>query len=294
MRPQVIIVGTILLDAVLFLLNLVVAVRTGSHAVLSQAVYAITDLIGGAFILGGFVASRRPPTKEHPFGHGKERFFWAFSASLVAFSLAGLLVLTSGIQQVLAPGPVAHLDLALYIVGGTLVVSLASIEVTLRELRRDSATITSLLESAHQGLKSIFYQDLVSVLGSVVAFGGIAVVYVTHNPRIDGWTAAAVGVVLIAMGFVMAAENREYLVGKAISPEEARPILLVAEKDARVRKVRSVQSMMLGPDDVLVALRINFQNGLTTDQIETAIDELGQAMRQKYPALRHLIIEPES
>jgi divalent metal cation (Fe/Co/Zn/Cd) transporter len=128
----------------------------------------------------------------------------------------------------------------------------------------------------------------------VVAFGGIAVVYVTHDPRIDGWTAAAVGVILIAMGFVMAAENREYLVGKAISPEEARPILEVAEKDARVRKVRSVQSMMLGPDDVLVALRINFQNGLTTDQIETAIDELGQAMRQKYPALRHLIIEPES
>ncbi|MCI4318633.1 MAG: cation diffusion facilitator family transporter [Thermoplasmata archaeon] len=294
MRPQVVIVGTIVLDAILFVLNLIVAAQTGSHAVLSQAVYSITDLAGGVFLLGGFVAARRPPTREHPFGHGKERFFWAFTASLVAFSVAGLLVLTSGVQQVLSPAPVTHLDLALFIVGGTLAVSLASIEITLRELRRDATTIASLLESAHQGLKTIFYQDLVSVLGSVVAFGGIAVVYVTHNPRIDGWTAAIVGVVLIAMGFVLAAENREYLIGKALSPEATRPIIQVAEKDVRVRKVRSVQSMMLGPDDVLVAMRINFQNGLTTDQIEQAIDELGQAMRQAFPALRHLIIEPES
>ena len=194
----------------------------------------------------------------------------------------------------MTPTPLARLDLALLVVGATVAVSLASIEVTLRELRRDRATLSSLLESAVQELKTIFYQDLVSVLGSVVAFGGIVVVFLTHNAALDGWTAAAVGVILIAMGFVLAAENREYLIGKAISPDQARSLLHLVERDARVRKVRALQSMMLGPDDMLVALRVNFRDGLNTDQIESTIDDLGRALRQSFPALRHLVIEPES
>lgn len=294
MRPQVVIIATILLNSGLFVANLEVALSSGSHTVLSQAFYTIADLVGGVFLLWGFVVSKRPPDDKHPFGRGKERFFWAFTASIVTFTIAGLLTIFSGLQQVVAPQPLDHLPVALAVVGLTLGVSLVGIEVTLRELRRDERSVASLLESAHQGLKTIFYQDLVSVVGSVLAFGGIGVVYVTNNVRIDGWTAAAVGFVLVATGFVLAAESRSYLVGRAIPPELARDVLHLVERDARVRKVREVQSMLLGPDDVLLALRVNFQDGLTTDQIERTIDDLTERMRSHYPVLRHVVLEPEA
>lgn len=294
MRPQVIIVATVLLSAGLFVVNLLVALKGGSRAVLSQAIYTVTDLIGGTLILWGHVASQRPPTYDHPFGYGKERFFWSFTGTLVTFTIAGLLVLVDSLGQIASPGPVTDLPQSLAVVGATLVASLAGILVTLRELRRGKESLETFLESSHQGLKTIFYQDVVSVGGSIVAFVGIALVYLTHLTIIDGIAAFGVGILLFLTGLLLAAETRPLLVGKAVSPEQARTMLQTVERDPRVRKVRGFQSMMLGPDDVLVALRLNFQDGLTTDEIESAIDQVSLSLRQTFPGLRHLVIEPES
>jgi cation diffusion facilitator family transporter len=294
MRTQVIVWATIALNATLFVLNLSVAAVSGSAAVLSQAVYALTDLVGSLLLMWGVIASQRPPDYDHPFGFGKERFFWAFSASLVTFTIAGLLVLTDGIEQVASPHHLTNVTAALLVLAATLGLSGVGIWVTLRELRRAQQAIQVFLESAQIGLKTIFYQDVVSVIGSVVAFAGVAVVHETGNETADGLVASIVGILMILTGLVLAAESRELLIGKAISPVQARAVLAIVERDAQVRKVRSFQSMMLGPDDVLIALRINFQDGLDTDQLEQAIDRISGAVRVAFPPVRHLVIEPES
>ena len=294
MRSQVVIWATILLNAGLFLANLFVARLSDSHAVLSQAVYSLTDLVGSLLLLWGFVLSQRPPTHEHPFGHGKERYFWSFSASLVTFTVAGLLVLSDGLSQLVRPTPVDHLREALGVVGLTLALSVVGIWVTLRELRRARQTVQNLVESSHQGLKTIFYQDVVSIVGSLAAFLGLVVVFQTGNTAVDGLAAATVGVLLVMTGLVLAAESRELLIGKAIPPEQARSVLAIVEKNPRVRRVREFQSMMLGPDDILVALRVNLQDGLNTDQVEGTIDEISTAVKGSFPSVRHLVIEPES
>ncbi len=294
MRPQVIIVGTIVLNAILFGANLYVAVPSGSRAVLSQAIYSVTDLVGALLLLWGTYASHRRPTHEHPFGFGKERFFWAFVASLVTFSIAGLLVLLTGVQQIASPGPISEVNSALVVVGLSIIGSLGGIYITLRELRVSRETVATLMESSHLGLKAIFYQDLVSIGGSIVAFSGIVVVAWFHTNVADGIAAAIVGGMLVATGFILTAESRELLIGKSIPPRVAREILAFIERDASVQKVRGLQSMMLGPDDVLIALRINFRDGMTTDQIEAAIDRVSLGLRQAYPQLRHIVIEPES
>ncbi len=294
MRPRVIVIATLILSGVLFLVNLFVAVLSGSRTVFSQAIYSITDLVGGGLIFWGYLVSQRPPDHVHPFGHGKERFFWSFTGGLVTFTVSGLIVLVGGFQGVAAPHPLDHLQAALTVVGATLALSLVGIYITLRELRTSKQTLSTFLDSPYSGLKTIFYQDLVSVFGSLVAFVGLALIYQTGFVLLDGITAMGVGVLLIATGLVLAAESRELLVGKAISANDARQILSLVERDPRVRQVRGLQSMMLGPEDILVALRVNFQDGLNTDQIESAIDGVALSLRQTYPALRHLVIEPES
>ncbi|HKS59453.1 MAG TPA: cation diffusion facilitator family transporter [Thermoplasmata archaeon] len=294
MRPQVVIVATILLDAFLFGINILVASRGGSRVVLSQAVFNAADLLGGGMVYWGFLRSQQPPDISHPFGYGKERFFWAFVASLLTFTIAGLVVFGSGFDQVIAPGVVSRVGEGLLVVGATLVVSVAGILIMLRELRLGQETVSSLIESAHVGLKTIFYQDVVSVFGSAVAFVGLIGVYRSGSVFLDGLTAAVVGLIMIATGLVLVQESRDLLVGKAISPEQARSILQIVERDPRVRQVRSLQSMMLGPDEALLAMRINFRDGMDTDQIESAIDQVSLSARKVLPQLKHVIIEPES
>jgi cation diffusion facilitator family transporter len=294
MRPQVIIVATLFLNAVLFVANFAIADLSGSRTVLAQAIYTVTDLVGASLLLWGLHASRRPADYHYPFGRGKERFFWAFVSILITFTTAGIIALVTGVEQAVNPQPITHIGLALAVVAASLAVSLGGIWITLRELRISRQTLQALLESANQGLKSIFYQDLVTIAGAVVALAGLAAVYRTHLNAIDGITAAIEGFLLVATGFILTAESREYLIGRALEPGVARALLGLVEQDPRVARVRSLQSMLLGPDDALLALRINFRDGLTTDQIEHAIDEVTLALKGNYPVLRHIIIEPES
>ncbi len=294
MRPQVILVSTLLLNATLFVANLYIAALSGSRTILAEAILTATDLVGSALLLWGLRLSRRPADLQHPFGFGKERFFWAFVSIVVTFTIAGIVALVTGIDQWADPRPIGHLLEGVAVVAATLVASAIGISVTLRELRLGRETLLGLLESPHQGLKSVFYQDAVAVVGAVIALAGLLAIYETHVEALDGAVAATEGVLLVATGFVLSAESREYLVGRALAPQLAREVLGLVERDPRVARVRSIQSMQLGPDDALVALRINFQDGLTTDQLETTIDQVSASVRAAYPVVRHLIIEPES
>jgi cation diffusion facilitator family transporter len=294
MRPQVIIIATLLLNAALFSVNLVIGLLSGSRAVLSQAIYTVTDLVGSAFLLWGLYLSRRPADYDRPFGHGRERFFWAFVSIVVTFTVAGLLALTVGFQQIASPEKITHITYGLIALAGTVVASIAGIYVTLRELRHSRETLGALLASANQGLKSIFYQDLVAIVGAIAALVGLVIVYRTGDAVVDGLTAVVEGMLLFAAGLVLSAESREYLVGRALEPVDTRVILGIVERDPRVVKVRDVHSMLIGPEDALLALRINFQNGLTTDQIEQTIDQVTAAIREARPMVHHVIIEPES
>ncbi len=294
MRPQVVLTTTLLLNATLFVANLWVALLSGSRTILAAGILTATDLTGSALLLWGLRLSRRPADLQHPFGFGKERFFWAFVSIVITFTIAGIVAIVTGVDQWLDPQRIGHLLEGMLVIAATLAASLAGMSVTLRELRLGRETLQGLLESSHEGLKSVFYQDAVAIVGAVIALGGLIAVYETHVDAIDGAVAATEGFLLVATGIVLAAESREYLVGRALAPSVARDLLGLVERDPRVARVRSIQSMQLGPDDALVALRINFQDGLTTDQIELAIDQVGQAVRSVYPIVRHLIIEPES
>jgi cation diffusion facilitator family transporter len=294
MRSELLFYATIALDIGLFAVNLLVAGSTGSRAVLSQAAYSLSDLLGSAFLLVGLYSSRRPPDARHPFGFGKERFFWAFVATLIAFTLAGFFSLAIGVLQIVEPVRVIDLSHALLVVAATLVASVVGLAVAFRELRRSRQSFGALWASSQVGVKNIVYQDFVGLLGAAVALGGLGLVYATHQTAFDGVAAAIVGGLMIVTGVLLSAESRDLLTGRAIPPEVARSILMVAQRHPKVRSVREIQSMLLGPDDTLVALRVNFQDGLTTDQVEQAIDELSVDLKSSHSTLRHLIIEPES
>ncbi|MCI4346597.1 MAG: cation diffusion facilitator family transporter [Thermoplasmata archaeon] len=294
MRPRFLFTATAISDIVLVALNGAVAYFGGSRIVLSEAVFSAADLLGSAMLIWGLVASVRPPDESHPFGRGKERFFWAFASSLVTFSLTGVGVFLVGSQQFADPHPVGDVSEGLLVVGATLVASLVGIVLLLRELRSTHESLSNFLISSQLGLKTIFYQDLITAFASTIAFGGLLFLYRTGSGAIDGLTTMGVGALLVGTGFLLAAESRELLVGKGVTAGEAKEMLALVARAPNVRKVRGFQTMMLGPDELLLAMRINFLDGLTTDQIESTIDDIAGFLRRKYPKLRQILIEPES
>lgn len=294
MRSTLVVAATLALDGVLFGANFLVALHGGSRAVLSQAVSSLTDMVGGAMLLWGLYAANQPPTPVHPFGRGKERFFWAFTAGLVTFTLAGSLLLVVGLLQALHPGTVQDVQQGLVTVSFAGMVGAGSLAVILAEIRRDGLSVQGLLESSHQGMKTVFLQDVVSLAGSGVALVGLGLDALTGNPRFDGVAASVVALLLLVTGVALAGETRALLVGKAMSDREATELLAIVERYPFVRQVLGMQSMLVGPEDILVALRVNFVDGLTTDEIEMHIDHLRFSIRTSFPAVRHLVIEPVS
>jgi cation diffusion facilitator family transporter len=291
-RTRSVIVATLALDSAFFIANFIVFYYGGSRAVLSQALYTITDLVAGIMIYWGVKVSLEPPTHTHPFGRGKERFFWAFTGGLVTFSVAGFLVLVEGLLEIMHPGRLTDLMQGIATISATLVASLISLTIVLLEIREEKVTVETIMVSEHQEIKMILVQDIVSMIGAVVALTGIYLVYATGNVLYDGLSASMVGALLVATGFVYAMDAREFLVGKGVSPAEGEIIFSIVERYPFVRKVEGMQSMLMGPDEVLVALRINFVDELTTDDLEIVIDELRQFVTGEFPRIGQLIIEP--
>lgn len=294
MRTKRVVVVTMGISAVFFSLNLVAFAASGSRAVLSQALYAITDIVSGLMIYWGMRMSEEPPTLVHPFGRGKERFFWAFASGLVTFSLTGFVVFAYGLFQVLDPVRILDLRADLIVVGATLVSSTTTLVIILLELRRDGTSVRALMESDHQEMKLLMVQDIIAAIGALAAITGLYLVYATTDPRFDGYAASVVGALLFGTGISFTIEARELLVGKAVSMDITRRILGIVERYPYIRGVLGMRSMLLGPEEILITLRVNFVDDLTTDDIEMHIDQLRQFVRGECPTVRYLIIEPVS
>lgn len=292
MRTRTIIAITLTLDMVFFGVNLAVFLYGGSKAVLSQALYAVTDVVGGFMIYWGMRPGLAEPSSTHPFGRGRESFFWAFTAGLVTFSLTGFLVLVEGVLQILNPTRISAIGDDLVAVAGTLVVALGTLLFLLYEFAQDGMTIRKVMESDHQEMKIVLVQDAVGLVGGAAALTGIYLVFLTGNSLFDGLAASVVGLMLIGTGFVFAADARDLLVGKGISAKEGKTILSIVERYPYVRHVQEIKSMIVGPDEVLVALRVNFVDELTTDEVEMHVDQLRRFVMGESPRVRYLVVEP--
>lgn len=292
MRTHVVIAATVLLDAGLLGANATIAAWSGSRTVLGQAIFAAADMIASALLLWGLHVSRRPADMLHPFGRGREMFFWAFLATFVTFVIAGLAAFVPGLVQALRPSTIDHLGAALAVVLSRLATSVAGIWVTMHELKLGGSTVKTLIDSAHQGLKAVFYQDIVMAIGCSVALTGLLAVGLTQWFWIDGFAASLEGALLVATGLALTVETRDYLVGKAIPAEMRRGLLDLAERHPGVGSVRGVDSIVLGAEEALLALRINFSGQMTAAEIEANIRILKARLGEAYPSLRHIIIEP--
>ena len=272
-----------------FLANLGIAaakavgfVITGSSSLLAEAIHSLADSSNQALLyLGGRQAARRP-TELHQFGYGRLRYFWAFVVSIVLFSVGGLFSAYEGYHKIHDPHELDSPAVAIVILVLALGFEGAALRTAARHARpaRGSRTWTQFIfESRSPELPVLLMEDSAALLGLVFALAGILLTLVTGEPVFDGIGTLAIGLLLIAIAFVLAREMRSLLIGEGAPPELQRRIEAELGRAPAVRRVIHALTQYTGPDELLVAAKVEFDPELTTAQLVDAINAGEQRVR---------------
>jgi cation diffusion facilitator family transporter len=271
-----------------------VAALSGSSAMLSEAIHSSVDTVNELLLLLGVHLGRRRATPSHPYGHGKELYFWGFVVAIVVFAGGGSMALYDGVAQLRHPSPAHALEWKIGVLLGAFVFESVSLAIGLRSLDRRPAESfwSAMRRSKDPAVYTVVIEDLAALGGLVAALVGIVLAHAFHAPRIDGAASIAIGAILCAAAVVLGAESRDLLVGEGASARLVASVRRIAESDPAVRRVGDPLTMRLGPDDVLVNLTIELDPLLPGRDVALTIDRIEVAVRKEHPNVGRIFLEP--
>ncbi len=293
-NSKVAIYGAVAANVAIAVTKFVVASITGSSAMLSEGIHSAVDTFNGILLLVGLKLSQRPATPEHPFGHGKELYFWSLIVAVLIFGVGGGLSFYEGVQQVRHPQPMQDPMWNYVVLGVAAVFEGSSFVIALRQFLTQAGN-TPFWEALHRSKDPTTYtvlaEDSAALIGLVVAAVGIALSQGLDKPVLDGAASLIIGLLLAGVAVALTWESRSLLIGEGIRPETARAIRSIALAQPKVRDVGRVLSMYVGPDDVLVTMDLDFDDGTAAADAGTAIAAIERQVRERYPMIKRLFIE---
>lgn len=270
---------------------------TGSAGLAAESVHSLADTANqGLLFLGGSRASRARDA-EHPFGHERERFFWAFIVALVLFSMGGLFAIYEGISKLRHPHETESMGIALGILGVAIILEGFSLRTAVKEtshVKPKEMSYWKFIRTAKQPeLPTVLLEDVAAQTGLVIAFMGVLLAHFTHEPRWDAAGSIAIGVLLVVVAFILGIEMKALLMGETASPSDQTALARALRSNTNVRDVIYMHTEHLGPDTILVATKVIFDPALTASEVSRSIDDAEAAMRAAVPAARFIFIEPD-
>jgi cation diffusion facilitator family transporter len=269
---------------------------TGSSAMLAEGVHSVADSGNQALLLWGEKASRKPATAEHPFGYGRERFFWSFVVAIVLFALGSLFSLFEGVEKLRHPHAIESAAVAIIILTGGLLLEGASFRLAIREsnkIRGDRSWWRFIRETRIPELAVVVLEDLGALVGLVLALLGVTLTTVTDNSAFDAWATISIGALLGVIAVVLAIEMKSLLIGEAGNPAVLRSLFAAAESVSGVRRVIHMRTMHTGPEELLVTAKVDIDPLLGTEETTDVIDRAEAAMREAVPMAKLIYIEPD-
>ena len=269
---------------------------TGAASMLAEAVHSVADTGNQALLFLGSARARRAPTEEHPFGYGRERYFWAFVVALVLFSIGALFAIGEGIDKFRNPDELESPVWALIVLAVSLALETGSFLTAQREanrVRRGESWLAFIRHTKSPELPVVLLEDLAALTGLAIAALGIGLAIWTGDPRFDAAGSIAIGVLLGVVAVVLAIEMKSLLIGEAASPRDVAKIRLAMESAPHVARIIHLRTMHLGPDDLLVASKVAFDPRLDFASLAKAIDETERRVRAVAPAARLIFLEPD-
>ena len=270
---------------------------TGAASMLAEALHSVADTSNQVLLLLGGALARKDPTEKHPFGHGRERYFWGFVVALVIFSLGSVFAIVEGVQKLLHPHELESVAVAVAILGAAIVMEALSFRTAVRESRpgrQQAGSWWRYIRSAKvPELPVVLLEDAGALVGLALALLGLALAEVTDNARFDALGSVGVGVLLGVIAVILVIEMKSLLIGEAATKAEVEAIRRAIVGDGSVGRLIHMRTQYLGPDELLVAAKIEFDRGLGFEDLAEAINAVEARIKEAVPAAQMIYVEPD-
>jgi cation diffusion facilitator family transporter len=293
------VVAALLGNAALAVLKGIGAAVTGSAAMLAETFHSIADTGNQVLLMLGMHLADRPPDRAHPFGHGRNVYFWAFVVSVMLFTLGGAFSIWEGVHKFVNPGERRlSLGWTYGVLLGAFVFESTSLAIAMRSLHRtkgDTRLRDYWRENRDPTLPTVLLEDSGALLSLVIAAAGIGVAHATGRLVWDAIASGLIGLVLISVAVVLAFQNYSLLIGEAAPISVEEEIRRVAEQDDAVEAVTGLHTMHIGPESILVVLEVGFRRDLAVPRIEAAVQRLEERVAQALGGAtnaRLVVVEP--
>ncbi|WP_037355625.1 cation diffusion facilitator family transporter [Amycolatopsis orientalis] len=268
---------------------------TGSSSMLAEAVHSLADTSNQGLLLLGQKTSKRRATKEHPFGYGRDRYFYSFIVALMLFTLGAAFALYEGIHKIIEPQPLETPVVAVVILLVAICLEGYSFFTAMGESRKIKGNASwwrFIRQAKEPELPVVLLEDSGALLGLVFALLGVGLSVLTGDPVFDGIGTVLIGVLLGVIAIILIVEMKSLLIGEGATDTDLATIVdeLAAGK---VERVIHIRTQYLGPDELLVAAKLALVPGLDTAAIATAIDDAEARVRAKVPVATLIYLEPD-
>ena len=298
-ESNLVVVAALVANFLIAVAKFTAAYFTRSSAMLAEGVHSLADTINQALLLLGVKLSTRPADSQHPFGYAMERYFWAFIVAISIFTLGAAFSIYEGVHKVMhASDPEQSLKHPIWgvaVLGIGLLLEGVSWTIAIRAFWRekgDKSLGEALRDSRDPVVVTVLFEDSAAMFGLVAALMGLSLSWVTGNMLFDGLASVAVGLALAGVAFVLARETKDLLLGESVTVRQSERLNAIVVAHPRVRRLMVQRTMHLGPDEVLAALKILFDDDLSTDELAATIDELEAQIRAELPILKRIWVEP--
>jgi cation diffusion facilitator family transporter len=296
-ESKVAIVAAIMGNVAVAVTKFIAAGFSGSSAMLSEGIHSLVDTGNGALLLFGLRQSRRPPDFTHPFGHGKELYFWSLIVAITIFALGGGISIYEGITHLTDPKPLTDpfwnyvvLGCAFCFEGTTLLFGWKAFRI----VKGNRGVLDAMRRSKDPSTFIVVFEDTGALVGLVIAFCGVFLGHQLSNPYLDGVASIVIGLVLATMSFFLAYETKGLLIGEGVEPDTLRGIRSLVEADTGVAHVSRLLTMYFGPHEVMLTLEVKFHDELSAVGVRATIARVHNKVRKEYPDITRIYFASES
>jgi cation diffusion facilitator family transporter len=284
-------------NCVITVTKFIAASFTGSSAMFSEGVHSLVDSGNELLLLYGMRRSKTPRDRAHPLGYGREMYFWSFIVALLVFEFGAGVSLYQGLMQVRNPRALESPVLAYVVLALCFAFEGGSWWIALKEFRAskgDQGYVEAVTKSKDPGTFTVLVEDSAALVGVLIAFCGIFSAHLFDRPELDGFASIGISVVLAITAIFLARESKALLIGESAYPHVQAAVLKIAAEDPAIANANGVLTIQLAPDQVVAALSAEFEDHLTTPQIEACVNRIEARIKAAHPDITLLFVKPQT
>lgn len=273
------------------------AAITGSSAMISEGIHSLVDTGNGGLLLLGIAKSKKTADEEHPFGYGKELYFWSLIVAIVIFAVGGGISSYEGLLHILHPQPQENIHWNYLVLTFALIFESISLFVAVKgfiAVKGAESWWRSIHRSKDPTMFTVLFEDSAALLGLLIAFIGVFLSNRYNYPIFDGVASVIIGLLLAVVAALLGYETKGLLIGEGADRETLDDIRRLVQADPAVEGAKRILTMYFGPDTVLLAMDLRFRKNLSGRETEESVKRIEAKIRLRHEKIKHIFIESDS